>query len=429
MPQLRNLRIIIPACDEERRIGPTVEDYCSTFRETGIVQVVANGCTDATCDVIRNLQRRHLNLSLVEVPGRIGKGGAVRVGFCGGTEDYVGFVDADGSTPAAEFLRLFQRLRQSGTDAVIGSRWIPGATVDPPQPVSRRVASRAFNAIVRGLFGISFADTQCGAKIFTRRAISEIFRSLEIANFAFDIEILWRLQRAGFSILEEPTKWSDRSGTKIKLLRSSWAMFTSLLRMRMRETAWWFVPFIDRLGGAGAIPVIERHRLLLLERSAGSREHVGRVAELLALLRASGFEIMNCEDEIEAPWLKRLCARRGIAGSLALLYWYVGISHRHYDGIIEIATGKTSWISSFSTKPSFVVVATHSSALSNALAMSSKVTLLDLDDITPDQAARTVSTVQSLASPYARAFISTDDVSSESGVEGIEAWRLTELQR
>lgn len=432
MHQSRDLLVIIPACDEENRIGPTVVDYCSTFEGIANVLVVANGCTDGTCDVVKAMQEIYPNLGLVDIPGRIGKGGAVRVGFCNGAEDYVGFVDADGSTPAAEFYRLFRRLRETGTDAVIGSRWMRGAKVDPPQPMSRRIASRTFNAIVRALFAISFTDTQCGAKIFTRRAIKEIFRSLEIANFAFDIEILWRLQRAGFSILEEPTNWSDRTGTKIRLIGSSWAMLTSLIRMRIRETAWWLVPFVDRLGGAGAIPVVERHRLLLLGHESGSSSESSftRIAELISLLRVSGFEVVHRDQEIKSPWLKKLCARRDIVGSLALLYWYIVVSHRNYDGLIEVANERASWIPSFSSKPSFVVATVHNRDLANGLALYSKATLLDLNEITPEQAAVTVAAVQSLSLPYAAAFVSgTSDILAHTQTGTIEEWRLTELQR
>jgi glycosyltransferase involved in cell wall biosynthesis len=423
----RDLLIIIPAHNEELRIGPTVADYCTVFERSANILVVANGCTDNTCGIVRALQDAYPNLGFIDVPGRIGKGGAVRVGFCTGSESFVGFVDADGSTNATEFSRLFERLRASGKDAVIGSRWIPGAVVDPPQPLSRRAASRTFNAIVRLLFGIPYADTQCGAKIFSRRGIAEIFKSLEVANFAFDIELLWRLRRAGFTVLEEPTNWSDRTGTKVRLAKASWNMFVSLLRMRIRETAWWFVPFIDRFGEGGTIPVIERRRLLLVRSGAIGKSEQSCLEDLLDKLRAQGFEVVDSDVAIEELWLRRLCERRDVIGSAALLYWYGKRSHRNYDGVIEVADKRTTWLPSFSTKPTFVVSFGENPELRARLMGNSKATLLDFEEITPAQAAETVAYVESVAAPYAVAFINATTLQLSS--EGDPAWRLTEFQR
>jgi dolichol-phosphate mannosyltransferase len=337
------LRIVIPAHDEQERIGPTIEEYCTEFGDLATIVVVANGCSDRTAEIVASMQERFANLALVDVPNAIGKGGAVRVGFATGSEPFAGFTDADGSTGAREFKRLFELLRASGNDALVGSRWMADSRITTAQSRLRRIASRTFNGVVRGLFGLRIKDTQCGAKLFRREALGKILRALEVADFAFDIELLVRLERSGCSIVEAPTVWSDRAdGTKIRLLRSSWTMLKSVLRLRLRETALWRVPLVDRFAKHGVIPVKQGRRVLVLGAAGAVRNP--QLERFFSGLRAAGVEIAFAEEESG----ERLSPLRA-------MLWYALRSRREYDAVMEIA-GRRSWIvPRFTAKPAFVV--------------------------------------------------------------------------
>lgn len=270
-----SVRIVIPAFNESARIETTLCQYCAHFRSTATVLVVANGCSDDTPRLVQRLQTRFANLQLIEMGSKVGKGGAVRIGLATGREKFVGFVDADGSTEAVEFERLYAIARCSRVQAVIGSRWLSGARVEPRQPFFRRFASRAFNQIVHWLFTLDFKDTQCGAKIFERRALRSVLRELELCDFAADVEILWRLRCAGHTILEIPTVWSDRPlGTKIQMLRSSWRMLKSVLYLRLRYSPLSRTPLLRLLRGASVMrkmPTCTIRRALTLGASGNTR--------------------------------------------------------------------------------------------------------------------------------------------------------------
>ena len=60
---------------------------------------------------------------------------------------------------------------------------------------------------------------------------------------AFDINLLYSIQRAGFKILESPTEWTDQVGSKVTLARSSLTMFLSVIRVRLI-----YSPFYKLLG-------------------------------------------------------------------------------------------------------------------------------------------------------------------------------------
>jgi glycosyltransferase involved in cell wall biosynthesis len=337
------LRIVIPAYNEAARIGTTLINFCTEFRDVAIIVVVANGCSDATAAVVRDLQAEFGNLALIDIPNAIGKGGAVRVGLASAQEPYVGFVDADGSTSAQEFMRLFGQLEESGAEALVGSRWLRESRVTSAQTGTRRLASRTFNAIVRLLLGLRIKDTQCGAKLFSRKALSAVLGSLELADFAFDIEVLVRLQQSGYRILEAPTVWSDRAGTKIHLLHSSWAMLKSVVRLRLRDTALWQIPLVDRFARRGVIPVKQSRSVLVL----------GGLSNRSDSLVQKFFERLN-EENVAVRFAETEAARATLS-PLRALVWYAFRSRRDYDAVIEIGGGRSWIIGRFTSKPNFLI--------------------------------------------------------------------------
>jgi glycosyltransferase involved in cell wall biosynthesis len=240
-PALPSLLLLIPAHNEEHRIGPVLRRYGEYFQQhyDGRFQlvVVLNGCRDNTMTVVQAVARDFPDISAVEYPDPIGKGGALIEGLkLAPRADLVGYVDADGATEAAAFLELVRRAGEA--DCVIGSRWIPGAVLHQMQTGRRQFASRVFHAIVQLLFHMNIRDTQCGAKVMRRAAVEKIHSSLCIADMAFDINLLYLLKRNGFTVLEVPTEWTDKAGSKVALGRTSLTMLLSVIRL------WWiYSPF------------------------------------------------------------------------------------------------------------------------------------------------------------------------------------------
>ena len=229
-----SLLLLIPAYNEERRIEPVLRDYARYFKEHyhGKFQlvVVLNGCTDGTLGVVQRVGADYPAVSALEFPEAIGKGGALIEGLkLAPLADLIGYVDADGATPPHAFHELVKHI--SGVDCVIGSRWLPGAVLHVEQSGQRRFASRVFHLIVQALFWMNIRDTQCGAKVMRREAVEKVHSSLRIADMAFDINLLYSLKRAGYRILEVPTEWTDKIGTKVTLFGTSLVMFLSVVRI------------------------------------------------------------------------------------------------------------------------------------------------------------------------------------------------------
>jgi glycosyltransferase involved in cell wall biosynthesis len=233
--------LLIPAYNEERRIGPVLREYAKYFQKEyrGKFQlvVVLNGCRDNTLGVVQGVAADFPLITALDFPQPIGKGGALIEGLkLAPSADVIGYVDADGASPPQALHALVKLIDRA--DCVIGSRWLPGSVLRQAQTRLRRFTSRCFHLIVEVLLRLHIKDTQCPCKVIRRAAVESIYSSLRIADLAFDVNLLYSLKHAGFSVLEVPTEWTDKIGSKVtaSLFRSSLTMFLSVVRIRLIYT-------------------------------------------------------------------------------------------------------------------------------------------------------------------------------------------------
>lgn len=244
--------IVIPAYNEEMRIPPMLESYtqyfCGQGRQDTELIIVVNGSTDRTEQIAGQYAQRYDNVRVLVEPERVGKGVAVIMGIKSITGDYGGFVDADGATAPEVFQKLIDRRNEA--DCIIASRYLPESTAEPPQPWSRRIASRLFNTFVNLMFGMHLSDTQCGAKLMRREALETVLPLLGRTQWAFDVDLLFQIKRNGFSIREIPTEWRDVSGSKLRVVPASISMFISICRLRLLYSPFkWLIPLYNRTIG------------------------------------------------------------------------------------------------------------------------------------------------------------------------------------
>lgn len=230
--------LLIPAYNEESRIEPVLREYARYFQEQYrgkfSLVVVLNGCRDNTLGVVQRVAADFPSIRAENFPDPIGKGGALIEGLkLAPAADVIGYVDADGASPPRALHALVKLIDRA--DCVIGSRWLPGAVLHQAQTRVRQFTSRCFHLIVELLLRMHIKDTQCPCKVIRRPAVERIHSALRIADLAFDVNLLYSLKLAGFSILEVPTEWTDKIGSKVtaSLFRASLTMFLSVVRIRL----------------------------------------------------------------------------------------------------------------------------------------------------------------------------------------------------
>ncbi|CAA9418099.1 MAG: hypothetical protein AVDCRST_MAG75-3249 [uncultured Propionibacteriaceae bacterium] len=226
-----SLEIVIPAHNEQHRIGRTLAAYRSDLLAPDVRLTVAlDDCTDATAEIVAAHAAEDPRVRAVAYP-RLGKGGVLAEAFRASEADLIVFVDADCATPPAEIKALTDTIADTGADIAIASRWHPTSVLPKPRPIGRRIASAGFARAVRLVFPLPFLDTQCGAKVITRQAARRVMPLVSSRDFIFDVDLLLTARALGLRVAEVPTVWIDQDGSRVRAACDTWRMAASLARL------------------------------------------------------------------------------------------------------------------------------------------------------------------------------------------------------
>jgi dolichyl-phosphate beta-glucosyltransferase len=224
------LSIVIPAYNEESRIGKTLETIEKFMEENNIsheIIVVDDGSKDNTENVVSQFPR----VSFLKMPINVGKGAAVRQGMIKAIGEIVLFSDADLSTPIHEVIKLLTSIK-SGYDIAIGSRAVDYSSIKVRQPFYREFMGRTFNKLVQ-LFAIKgIKDTQCGFKAFKKESAHKIFNIAKINGFGFDVEILYLAQKLNYKIDEVSVEWYNDERSTVNPIKDSIRMFRDIFSVK-----------------------------------------------------------------------------------------------------------------------------------------------------------------------------------------------------
>lgn len=227
------LSLVIPAYNEEKRIGSSLAQIIAYFRRNGYsyeLIVVDDGSTDGTVEIVKGLMDEAKDGRLLSTQ-HSGKGAAVRKGVLNAEGRYIFFTDADLSTPIVELDKFLEQLNQ-GHKVVIGSRKIAGANVEVHQSWLRESMGKVFTWLTNVILTKNISDVTCGFKGFSRPVAQEIFSRQRVNDWSFDAEILFLAQKYGYSIKEVPVCWRNDPATKVNLLKDTVRSFLGLLRIR-----------------------------------------------------------------------------------------------------------------------------------------------------------------------------------------------------
>ena len=208
------LSVIIPAYNEEKRIGRTlnaISEYLRRQPYSYEILVVTDGSTDDTIAVVNENKKSVPNLELLAFSKNRGKGYAVKKGMLYATGRIRLFMDADNSTNISHF-ELMRTFFDKGYEVVICSRNakdVKGARQSVPQAWHKRLAGNMGNLFIQLVAVRGIWDTQCGFKAFRAGAAEKIFGLSRINGWGFDVEILALARKSGFKIGIVPADWKN----------------------------------------------------------------------------------------------------------------------------------------------------------------------------------------------------------------------------
>lgn len=232
------LSVIIPAYNEEDRIGLTIENTLSYLTKQGYdseVIVVSDGSTDNTKTVVETGygETDRVSLRVMEYQPNRGKGYAVQYGITRSGGDILMFMDADYAVPI-EYVEKGVSLIQGGADIAIGSRELSDSKVIARQNIFREASAKIYTFIQNRYLGISFKDTQCGFKLFNANSARTVFHEQKLHSVIFDPEILFLAKRHRMRVVEFPVQWHHVENSRILYdsLGKMLFIFKELFRIR-----------------------------------------------------------------------------------------------------------------------------------------------------------------------------------------------------
>lgn len=195
------ISLVVPAHNSEKIIGKSIKVYgkfLSQYKKHELI-VVCNACKDNTFWAARKAAHGNKSIRIINIWER-GKGFALLKGFQTARYDFIGFMDADNSFDLNFVQKMIAMLEEA--DCVIASKWLRRGFLQIAEPFTRKILAIGWRILGLILFGLNFKDTQAGCKFLKRKAFNSIDKNFICTGFDFDVELLYKLKKKGFSIKE-----------------------------------------------------------------------------------------------------------------------------------------------------------------------------------------------------------------------------------
>ncbi|KAI8985627.1 Alg5-prov protein [Trametes punicea] len=246
-PATVDLTLVIPAYNETERLPAMFSTSIAhleamrraTESRTYEVLVVDDGSTDGTAELALKLGLAYpeSEVRVVALEKNVGKGGAVRHGMLHGQGRRLLMADADGASRFEDLELLWKAMDEIAPKeeaaVVVGSRaHLVKTEAVVKRSVLRNILMYGLHTILR-IVGVGhIRDTQCGFKLFSRRAAQQIFPYQHLATWIFDVELLLLAKQLEMPVAEVPIEWHEVSGSKLHVFADSLQMLRDLLILR-----------------------------------------------------------------------------------------------------------------------------------------------------------------------------------------------------
>jgi glycosyltransferase involved in cell wall biosynthesis len=226
--QAHSLTVVIPALNEEKAIGPTIQRCLEARRrieeQAGLARVefivVSDGSSDRTVEIARGFA----GVKLIVFECNKGYGAAIKEGWNQGTGDLLGFMDADGTCDPEFFGAMCQAILDENADVVLGSRLGP----DSRMPAIRRLGNRIYATLLGFLCGFHVSDTASGMRVVRRSSLKYLYPLPDRLHFTPSMSA--RALLNNLRVVELPMKYEERIGeSKLNVIRDGVQFLQTIL--------------------------------------------------------------------------------------------------------------------------------------------------------------------------------------------------------
>ena len=230
--------LVVPFYNETNRIERFKNGLLQYQNRNALIKeliFINDGSTDETANLLNSLKINYhkIPISIITVAENKGKGNAIKLGVATANQTWVLCNDADLSYTMEQLDEWYEQHKIDFTlqDTVYFGKRILN---DKKSKffLHRIIIGKIFYYLIRLILGIKITDTQCGFKLYKTSIAKEVFKNLHEKKFAFDLEIIYKLQIKQYKIISLPVRCYDVQGSKVNLLSDSINMFLALFRIR-----------------------------------------------------------------------------------------------------------------------------------------------------------------------------------------------------
>lgn len=248
---LPDLSLVLPVFNAAGFVEQTLAEADEFLGRTVLsweIVAVDDGSTDGTAE--RLTASRAKNLTVVSLPGNLGKFGALKAGMRASRGRCRLFTDADLPFDLDAVPYMARLVNDRGFHVVTGDRTLLGSDYRPHVPRHRGTASAAFSFFVRMLVTGGLFDTQCGLKAFRNDVADALFPLLRENGFAGDVELLYVALKYNLEIKRVPVRLRRSGPSSVHLGLDSLRMLGRIASLRRAwDSGRYRSPSLERIAG------------------------------------------------------------------------------------------------------------------------------------------------------------------------------------
>ena len=244
---IKSLSIIFPVYNEERRLQSSFNHILSFLKKKKSFKIeiifVDDGSSDRSYVLIskfikniKSLKKNNkIKFKIIKSKNNLGKGFALRLGVKKAKCDWILTADIDMSVSLFQFSYwLEKKLVNSNYIVYFGSRAHKRSIVK--KNFFRNILGNTMRFLVTTILNIKIKDTQCGYKLYKKKAAKFVFLKLKELGFDHDLELVLLLKSRHIKIRELPVKWIHKNNSSLNIFWDPIKMFIEIFVIKIRFT-------------------------------------------------------------------------------------------------------------------------------------------------------------------------------------------------
>ena len=207
------ITLVIPTYNEAENLPRLLKALYALPLDDLNVLVVDDNSSDGTGQLAEDLKGTYPGkLDVMHRAGKLGLGSAYIQGFTrllAGNSQAIGQMDADFSHPPEKVVELASALQSC--DMALGSRYVPGGSLDENWPFWRKGLSSFGNFYARSILSMPIRDTTGGFRLWRRETLAAMpLERVRSNGYVFQVEMAYVAHRLGFHFREIPIYFAER---------------------------------------------------------------------------------------------------------------------------------------------------------------------------------------------------------------------------